>query len=162
MNKKYNTEEERKKGYNDRFKRYKAKKKAERNEAKRLYYEEHKEEIETEKQKKYEDQIEKIKYKYHNDKKFRAKHLVASYKHFDNYYFYNQNKTITPTQLLELWDGGCIYCGETDWHKLGADRIDNNKPHSIDNCVCCCSQCNNERQKKDFQTFYNQKVKKSE
>ena len=137
--------------------RYKAKKRAERNEAKRLYYEEHKEEIESEKKKKYEDQIEALKYNYHNNKTIRAKTLTTSYKRYDNYYFYGQNKTITYKQLLELWNKGCIYCGEKDWHKLGADRIDNKKPHSIDNCVCSCGQCNIERGCRNFQDFYNQK-----
>lgn len=56
-----------------------------------------------------------------------------------------------------LFPKGCIYCGEKDPMKLGCDRIDNSKPHNIDNCVCCCGRCNTERHLKDFQEFFNQK-----
>lgn len=132
MNKKYNTEEERKKAYNERFKRYKAKKKAEI------------------KQKNAE--------KYRNNIEFRAHSLSNSYKAYDKYHFYSsKEETITDIELIELFKNGCIYCGEKDWHKLGADRIDNKRPHSKTNCVCSCGRCNVERSKKDFQDFYNQK-----
>ena len=34
----------------------------------------------------------------------------------------------------------CIYCGDT--HRIGADRIDNEKGHTKDNVVPCCYECN--------------------
>ena len=34
----------------------------------------------------------------------------------------------------------CIYCGDT--HKIGCDRLDNNKGHCKDNVVPCCYECN--------------------
>lgn len=51
----------------------------------------------------------------------------------------------------------CIYCGETDWTKLGCDRIDNSIGHVIDNVVPCCEKCNKERGRKPFDEFYNMK-----
>lgn len=36
----------------------------------------------------------------------------------------------------------CVHCGETDWHKLGCNRLDNSKPHTIDNVEPCCFHCN--------------------
>lgn len=37
----------------------------------------------------------------------------------------------------------CAHCGETDWHKLGCNRLDNSKPHTMDNVEPCCGKCNN-------------------
>ena len=40
----------------------------------------------------------------------------------------------------------CIYCGDSRWEHLGCDRIDNNLPHTPENCVCACGICNCERE----------------
>jgi hypothetical protein len=37
----------------------------------------------------------------------------------------------------------CVYCGDT--HKIGCDRIDNNKGHLKSNAVPCCYTCNTVR-----------------
>lgn len=34
----------------------------------------------------------------------------------------------------------CIYCGDT--HRVGCDRIDNDKGHTKNNVVPCCYDCN--------------------
>ena len=39
----------------------------------------------------------------------------------------------------------CVYCGESDWQKLGVDRVDNTKGHTPENCLCACGKCNAER-----------------
>ena len=71
----------------------------------------------------------------------RAKHLIESYIQQDKKY--NRGEcTLTPEQLIGLWENGCYWCGEKDWNKLGADRIDEKKPHTLENCVCACSMCN--------------------
>lgn len=36
----------------------------------------------------------------------------------------------------------CAHCCETDWHKLGCNRLDDSKPHTIDNVEPCCRHCN--------------------
>lgn len=36
----------------------------------------------------------------------------------------------------------CVHCGETDWHKIGCNRIDNNLPHIKSNVEPCCWECN--------------------
>lgn len=69
--------------------------------------------------------------------------------------YYNQDKRrgrdtsnydITPSFILEhILNSKCIYCGETDWKKLGCDRIDNTKGHTTDNVVCSCMDCNVDR-----------------
>lgn len=50
--------------------------------------------------------------------------------------------TLTKEDMIELFKNGCHWCGETDWKKLGADRIDIKKPHTKENCVCSCRHCN--------------------
>lgn len=85
-------------------------------------------------------------------KKGRAVQLINRYKKYDRDNGYETN--ITTDQLVKLWDDGCCYCGETDWHKLGADRIDNNKGHTIDNVVCACKKCNIERRNFPFPLFH--------
>lgn len=82
----------------------------------------------------------------------RAKSLIRSYKTSDKKHGYGET-TLTPEQLVTLMNCGCYWCGESDWNKLGADRIDNTKPHTLENCVCSCWSCNNERQKVSFDDF---------
>ena len=78
---------------------------------------------------------------YYKDKITRSKKLIKSYMREDKN-FNRGECTLTPEQLIELWENGCYWCGEKDWLKLGADRIDNTKPHTIENCVCSCLHCN--------------------
>ena len=74
----------------------------------------------------------------------RSQHLIDSYIQQDKKY--NRGEcTLTTEQLIQLWENGFHWCGETDWTKLGADRIDETKPHTIDNVVCSCSMCNTKR-----------------
>lgn len=41
-----------------------------------------------------------------------------------------------------IFTKSCAHCGETDWHKLGCNRLDNSKPHTMDNVEPCCKECN--------------------
>jgi len=90
---------------------------------------------------------------YYKTKYGRAVNLINSYKFNDNKY--NRGEcTITPEWMIEnIFNGRCIYCGETDWRKLGCDRIDNSKPHTPDNVVCCCEECNKKRGTKPYEEF---------
>ena len=88
----------------------------------------------------------------YNTIEYRLSCLIREYKKRDKKY--NRGEcTLTVDEFVKLLDNGCYWCGEKDWHKLGADRIDNNKPHTLENCVCCCSDCNNERHRKAFEDF---------
>ena len=95
----------------------------------------------------------------------RAKSLIYGYRREDRKYNRGECE-LTEQQLINLWNNGCFWCGETDWHKLGAHRIDNSKPHTIDNVVCSCWTCNNMRysvgrkvkiKKEKKETIYNRK-----
>lgn len=88
-----------------------------------------------------------------NTQQGRANALVQAYKQSDS----ERNRgecTITSKWLIEhIFNSKCIYCGETDWKKLGCDRINNSLPHTEDNVVCSCGKCNVERQKMKFEEF---------
>ena len=94
---------------------------------------------------------------YHKTKEGRANNLLSSYVYHDK--TYNRgNCTLTQRWILEnIFTSSCIYCGETDWRKLGCDRIDNTKAHTPDNVVCACWDCNNQRGKLTFNEFISYK-----
>jgi hypothetical protein len=50
---------------------------------------------------------------------------------------------LTAEWIVEnIFTKPCAHCGETDWHKIGCNRIDNSKPHTMDNVEPCCGECN--------------------
>lgn len=79
---------------------------------------------------------------YHKTQKGRAVVLCADYRTEDKLRGRGES-TLTADWVVEnIFSKPCHYCGETDWTKLGADRIDNSKPHTPDNVVPCCLHCN--------------------
>ena len=72
----------------------------------------------------------------------RANYLVQGYKQSDKKY--NRGKcTLTAKWILEnIFTKKCVYCGESDWRKLGCNRLDNSKPHTPDNVEPCCLEHN--------------------
>ena len=93
----------------------------------------------------------KAKYKeYYNTKAGKAMKIIKNYRWSDK----EKNRgecTLSQRWILEnIFASSCVYCGDSDWKHLGADRIDNSKPHTPDNCVCSCGICNVERQCKSM------------
>lgn len=77
--------------------------------------------------------------------------LSKTYEKDDNKKGYDTTNNITSQWIEEnLFSEGskCIYCGDDNWRNLGADRIDNTKPHTPDNVVCSCDLCNVKRKNK--------------
>ena len=84
----------------------------------------------------------------------RAIHLAGGYKQSDK--LYNRGEcTITAQWMVDnIFNGQrCLYCKESDWTKLGCDRIYNDLPHTPDNVVVCCEECNKKRGTKPFEEF---------
>ena len=95
------------------------------------------------------DKIKKYQKEYSSTKERRASRLCYDYKKEDNLKDL-QGFNITQKWILEnIFSSSCVYCGDSDWRHLGCDRIDNSLPHTPDNCVCSCWNCNNDRQKKN-------------
>lgn len=93
------------------------------------------------------------KRKYHLTQKGRAVNLCGSYKYSDKKY--NRGEcTLTAEWIVEnIFTSKCSYCGKDDWRELGCDRIDNSKPHTPNNVVCCCQECNTKRGNKSYEKF---------
>lgn len=93
-------------------------------------------------------------------KSYNSKHGLAAskyraYRRIDKGKGFPIDNLVTPEWIeANIFSGQtCIYCGESDWHKLGTDRIDNSKGHTPDNCVPCCASCNGKRKDKPFLEF---------
>lgn len=154
----------------EKAKKYRETHKKERSEYQKKYYQNHKEKMieyqndyrAEHREEKNKKQIEYASSKredlaqwqkdYRKTKIGRAKSLILRYKQND----LKNNRgdcTLTPEQLIQLWDNGCYWFGEKDWHKLGADRINNEKAHTLENCVCACKSCNDKRGTMSFDDF---------
>lgn len=83
----------------------------------------------------------------------------SNYRKYDRERFGTDESSVTTEQMKEMIElqPHCFYCGCEDLMQLGLDRIDNNKPHTVDNCVVACWNCNNHRQKMPFENFCNKK-----
>lgn len=88
--------------------------------------------------------------KYQSTKKGRAATLLHAYKQSDSINNRGECKLTRSWIVDRIFSTSCIYCGDSSWEHLGADRIDNNLPHTPDNCVCACGICNIERQYKEL------------
>lgn len=137
------------------------------NRAKRLeqskqYYQSHKKDIAEKNQKRKQEKtvynkqyfqenkevIGKQQKQYYNTPRGRAIHLLHGYNATDK--FYNRIKgDLTAEWIVEnIFSRPCVYCGESDWHKIGCNRLDNTKPHTKDNVEPCCFNCNRRLPKK--------------
>ena len=83
---------------------------------------------------------------YHHTQGGRAHNLVKLYRKVD----LQTNRGICtldrPWIIEKIFNSSCVYCGESNWEKLGCDRIDNRLPHTPENVVCSCTDCNKTRQ----------------
>ena len=84
----------------------------------------------------------------------RARNLLHSYQVNDRKY--NRGETTIDADFIvnNIFSKNCVYCGESNYLKLGCDRIINEKPHTPDNVICCCKSCNLKRQKQDFVPYF--------
>lgn len=133
--------------------RYLTKERERRIQWQRDYNEKHREEI-NKRQRHYDPQ-------YYSTKRGRAAYLVSGYRCMD------KNRGLGETTLTQKWimenifTSKCVYCGNDDWKELGCDRIDNTKPHTPDNVVCSCFNCNNQRSNRwSVEEFVKIKTKK--
>ena len=88
--------------------------------------------------------------KYHITIEGRAQNLLGAYRTYDLRYLGVEGNITRDYIIRHCMTPGCkcIYCGESDIFRLGLDRISNEKPHDISNCVCSCRSCNTKRHSK--------------
>lgn len=141
--KKYFTEEDKKIANKEAQKRWYQKHKQTHYEKMKIWRQENKKHV-NEKVKKWRED---------NPKLWRACFLVRNYKKEDNKY--NRGEcTLTAQWIVDnIFPKPCHYCGEEEWEIMGCDRINNYLPHTPENVVPCCKECNIKRQKKSYEEF---------
>ena len=73
----------------------------------------------------------------------RAQRQFQQYKHMDKRNGFGNVIDFDARWIVEnIYTKKCAHCDETDWHKLGCNRLDNSKPHTMDNVEPCCFHCN--------------------
>ena len=153
---KYKTEEERKQAKREYLKQRYQINKEKILEQKKQYYQDNKEKrVEYAKQR-YQTNKEKIaeqQKQYNQTSMRRAKNLVSSYNQTDKQMGRGECTLTAQWIVKHIFSQKCLYCGESDWRKLGCDRIDNSLPHTEDNVVPCCGDCNTKRGTKTFEEF---------
>ena len=71
----------------------------------------------------------------------KASKMLSSYRIKDKKRDFECNLSVED--MIKIMNQPCVYCGDTN--KIGCDRIDNSKGHTIDNVVPCCVDCNKAR-----------------
>lgn len=72
-----------------------------------------------------------------------AKQMVKGYKRMDRERFGDDSKTITAEWFVQnIMYKPCAHCGKVGYGLIGCNRLDNSKPHTIDNVESCCFKCN--------------------
>lgn len=90
---------------------------------------------------------------------YRAQCLVSNYNRMDK--LCNREKgNLTPKWVIEnIFNKPCAHCDKTGWDVIGCNRLDNNKPHTMDNVEPCCKECNDRLAHKYFTNgFLSKKV----
>ena len=84
-------------------------------------------------------------------KKGRASTLLNAYNHKDEKQGRGKGDLTSEWIVENIFSGQkCAHCDETDWTKLGCNRLDNSKPHTMDNVEPCCKKCNDELHSNDI------------
>ena len=72
-----------------------------------------------------------------------ARNIVANYRKMDRERGFDDSKTITAEWFLQhIANQPCVHCGVQGIGKVGCNRLDNTKGHTIDNVESCCFKCN--------------------
>lgn len=97
----------------------------------RKYYAENKEEIN-----------EKAHNKLYSNQLYRAYTLLKEYNDADKEKCRGEGDLTAEWIVTNIFTQACPHCGESDWTKIGCNRLDNSKPHTMDNVEPCCKKCN--------------------
>ena len=79
---------------------------------------------------------------YNKTPKGRAVYLLNRYKSSDKEHNRGESDLTSQWIVENIFSKPCAHCGETDWRKIGCNRLDNSKPHTMDNVEPCCGKCN--------------------
>ena len=83
------------------------------------------------------------KWRKNHPQMFRALNLLNRYKNNDKKYNRGESDLTAQWIMDNIFTKPCSHCGKTGWNVIGCNRLDNTKPHTIDNVEPCCFECNN-------------------
>ena len=72
----------------------------------------------------------------------RASNLLGGYKREDKKYDRGECDLTKEWIVENILFKPCAHCGKTGWKIIGCNRLDNSKPHTMDNVEPCCLSCN--------------------
>lgn len=82
------------------------------------------------------------KYRMNHPIRTRANAIIQNYKQEDRKYNRGECNLTTEWVIDNILFKPCAHCGKTGWNVIGCNRLDNTKPHTMDNVEPCCKECN--------------------
>lgn len=73
---------------------------------------------------------------------YRAKHLLCNYNTMDRNNGLGKGDLTAQWIIDNIFSQPCVHCGKTGWENVGCNRLDNTKPHTMNNVEPCCGECN--------------------
>lgn len=80
--------------------------------------------------------------KIHHNPLYRAKGLLCNYNKMDVENGRGKGDLTAQWIIDNIFSKPCTHCGKSGWDVIGCNRLDNSKPHTMDNVEPCCSDCN--------------------
>ena len=74
--------------------------------------------------------------------KGRASSLLNAYNHKDLKQGRGKGNLTSQWIVDNILFKPCAHCGKKGWDVIGCNRLDNSKPHTMDNVEPCCKECN--------------------
>ena len=90
------------------------------------------------------------KYRKAHPQMCRASRLLSGYKREDKKHNRGEGDLTAEWILENIMSQPCAHCGKTGWDIIGCNRLDNSKPHTMDNVEPCCAECNNKLNGENF------------
>ena len=72
----------------------------------------------------------------------RASYLLNTYNQSDKKTGRGKGNLTAKWIVDNIFTKPCTHCGKTGWYIIGCNRLDNSKPHTMDNVEPCCYNCN--------------------
>ena len=79
----------------------------------------------------------------------RAIDLLVAYNKSDKKYNRGRGDLTAKWMVEHILTKPCAHCGKSGWKAIGCNRLDNSKPHTMDNVEPCCQNCNAKLRGKD-------------
>lgn len=80
----------------------------------------------------------------------RASTLLNAYNQMDKKHKRGKGDLTAKWIVENIFSQPCAHCGVTGWDIIGCNRLDNSKPHTMDNVEPCCFECNNKLHEKEM------------